>query len=205
MRPYISLSFFECRTDSLIIWHHCFNYKLYIPWNFMGKFKRMSRWGFGRRQAWYYLDIICCANLLGRFWIYCLSQDIANIIQCLWRHYRVLSHPHPHHGKRWFWNFGFSGRGIVPSGVWRHRDWYKNIDVSEELAASGCEIFGTFYKITRRHIPVASNRPWRPIGLWDVEAPTFSRQSAHRWRRGCQPYTRRPPFTPRKIPGTHFC
>jgi hypothetical protein len=31
------------------------------------------------------------------------------------------------------------------------------------------------------------NRPWRPIGLWDVEAPTFSRQSAHRWRWGCQP------------------
>jgi hypothetical protein len=31
------------------------------------------------------------------------------------------------------------------------------------------------------------NRPWRPIGLWDVEAPTFSRQSAHRWRWG-QPY-----------------
>jgi hypothetical protein len=29
---------------------------------------------------------------------------------------------------------------------------------------------------------------WRPIGLWDVEAPTFSRQSAHRWRWGCQPY-----------------
>jgi hypothetical protein len=27
------------------------------------------------------------------------------------------------------------------------------------------------------------NRPWRPIGLWDVEAPTFSRKSAHRWRR----------------------
>jgi hypothetical protein len=32
------------------------------------------------------------------------------------------------------------------------------------------------------------NRPWRPIGLWDVEAPIFSRQSAHRWRWGCQPY-----------------
>jgi hypothetical protein len=32
------------------------------------------------------------------------------------------------------------------------------------------------------------NRPWRPIGLWDVEAPTFSRQSAHWWRWGCQPY-----------------
>jgi hypothetical protein len=24
--------------------------------------------------------------------------------------------------------------------------------------------------------------------LWDVEAPTFSRQSAHRWQWGCQPY-----------------
>jgi hypothetical protein len=29
---------------------------------------------------------------------------------------------------------------------------------------------------------------WRSIGLWDVEAPTFSRQSAHRWRWSCQPY-----------------
>jgi hypothetical protein len=26
------------------------------------------------------------------------------------------------------------------------------------------------------------SQPWRPIGLWNVEAPTFSRQSAHRWR-----------------------
>jgi hypothetical protein len=25
-----------------------------------------------------------------------------------------------------------------------------------------------------------SNGPWRPIGLWDVEAPTASRQSTHR-------------------------
>jgi hypothetical protein len=32
------------------------------------------------------------------------------------------------------------------------------------------------------------NVPWRPIGLWDVKDPTFSRQSAHRWRWGCQPY-----------------
>jgi hypothetical protein len=25
-------------------------------------------------------------------------------------------------------------------------------------------------------------------GLWDDEAPTFSRQSANRWRWGCQAY-----------------
>jgi hypothetical protein len=30
----------------------------------------------------------------------------------------------------------------------------------------------------------ACNRPRRPIGLWEVEAPTFSRYSAQRWRWG---------------------
>jgi hypothetical protein len=34
-------------------------------------------------------------------------------------------------------------------------------------------------------IPI--NGPWKSIGLWDVEAATFSRQSAHRWLWG-QPY-----------------
>jgi hypothetical protein len=29
---------------------------------------------------------------------------------------------------------------------------------------------------------------WRPMGLWDFEAPTFSRQSVHRWRWAYQPY-----------------
>jgi hypothetical protein len=32
------------------------------------------------------------------------------------------------------------------------------------------------------------NRPSRPIWMWNVEAPTFSRQSAHRCRWSCQPY-----------------
>jgi hypothetical protein len=31
---------------------------------------------------------------------------------------------------------------------------------------------------------------------WDVEAPTFSRQSAHRWQCGCQPYTPAALYTP---------
>jgi hypothetical protein len=41
-------------------------------------------------------------------------------------------------------------------------------------------------------IPVT--RSWGSIYLWNVEAPTFSRRSAHRWRWG-QPYA----------PGTLFC
>jgi hypothetical protein len=32
------------------------------------------------------------------------------------------------------------------------------------------------------------DRQWRPTGLWDIKNPTFSRQSTHRWRWGCQPY-----------------
>jgi hypothetical protein len=35
-------------------------------------------------------------------------------------------------------------------------------------------------------IPVTGRRG--PIDLSDVEAPTFTRQSAHRWRWSCQPY-----------------
>jgi hypothetical protein len=31
------------------------------------------------------------------------------------------------------------------------------------------------------YFPPPHNRPWRTIQLWDVEAPTFSRQLAHRW------------------------
>jgi hypothetical protein len=40
-------------------------------------------------------------------------------------------------------------------------------------------------KKKRQHYPCS--RLWRPTGLWDIEAPTFFRQSAHRWRWG-QPY-----------------
>jgi hypothetical protein len=31
------------------------------------------------------------------------------------------------------------------------------------------------------------NRQWMPIGIWHAEDPMLSRQSAHRWRYGCQP------------------
>jgi hypothetical protein len=36
------------------------------------------------------------------------------------------------------------------------------------------------------------NGLWRPIAFWDVEDPTFSRQSAQRWRWGCQLYAPSP-------------
>jgi hypothetical protein len=46
-----------------------------------------------------------------------------------------------------------------------------------------------------------------PYGCRDVEAPTFSRHSAHSWLCGCPPYSRAtfPPPPPAKSPGTHSC
>jgi hypothetical protein len=47
-------------------------------------------------------------------------------------------------------------------------------------------------------------RPWRPLGLPEVEAPTFSDIRLADGGKVVSP-TRRPLFTPRKIPATHFC
>jgi hypothetical protein len=61
-------------------------------------------------------------------------------------------------------------------------------------------------KVREKRKSYLCNRPWRPIGLWEVEVPTFSRQSAYRWQWGCQPQA--PAgclLLPRKIPDTHFC
>jgi hypothetical protein len=40
--------------------------------------------------------------------------------------------------------------------------------------------------------------------LSDVEARIFPKQSAHRWRWGCQPYAPTTLYPPRKIAATHF-
>jgi hypothetical protein len=49
------------------------------------------------------------------------------------------------------------------------------------------------------------NRPWRPIGLWDVEGPTFSLDNRLTDDGKVVSLTHRPPFTSSKIHGTHFC
>jgi hypothetical protein len=45
------------------------------------------------------------------------------------------------------------------------------------------------------------SKPCRPIGLWDAKDPTLSRQSAHRWRWGCQPYAPAALYSPETL----FC
>jgi hypothetical protein len=48
------------------------------------------------------------------------------------------------------------------------------------------------------------NRPWKPIGLWDVEAPTSSRTIGSQMSVRLSALRAGRPLTPRKIPGTHF-
>jgi hypothetical protein len=52
-------------------------------------------------------------------------------------------------------------------------------------------------------IPVSGHEG--PIGLWDIEAPTFCLDNQLTDGGKIVSPTRRPPFPPRKIPGTHFC
>jgi hypothetical protein len=42
--------------------------------------------------------------------------------------------------------------------------------------------------IRKVKVKLSLYRQWRPVGLREVEAPTFFRHSAQRWRQGCQPY-----------------
>jgi hypothetical protein len=49
------------------------------------------------------------------------------------------------------------------------------------------------------------NRPWWPIGSWNIEAPTFSPDNRLTDGGKVVSLTLSPPFTPREIPGTHFC
>jgi hypothetical protein len=42
----------------------------------------------------------------------------------------------------------------------------------------------------------SSNKPLRPTSLWDIEDPTLSRQSAHRWRWDSQPHAQVALYSP---------
>jgi hypothetical protein len=54
-----------------------------------------------------------------------------------------------------------------------------------------------------KNVKLSLYRPWRPLVLREVEAPTFSDIRLIDDGKVVS-LTRRPLFTPRKIPGTHF-
>jgi hypothetical protein len=60
------------------------------------------------------------------------------------------------------------------------------------------------YTEVKGKIKLSLYRPWRPLGLREVKAPTFSDIRLTDGGKVVRP-KRRPLFTPRKIPGTNFC
>jgi hypothetical protein len=55
-----------------------------------------------------------------------------------------------------------------------------------------------------KKVKLSLYRPWRPLGLREVEGPKFS-DIRLVYGGKIVSLTGRPLFTPRKIPGTHFC
>jgi hypothetical protein len=81
------------------------------------------------------------------------------------------------------------------------RSQYNTIKASHLKLSNGCNPCATIRYLIwgLRKVSYPSYRPWRPIGLWDVEAPTFSSQSAHRWWWDCQPYAPAALYPPRRF------
>jgi hypothetical protein len=71
---------------------------------------------------------------------------------------------------------------------YRNKSRERNLQAPEVTSTEHVPMRFTVDCVAVKRQSYSCNRPWRPIGLWDVEDPTFSRQSAHRWRWGCQPY-----------------
>jgi hypothetical protein len=65
--------------------------------------------------------------------------------------------------------FAFSTRLLV---FLSPREEYRHSTARPQLRLSAPSLH-----INKQSCPF--NRPWRPIGLWDVKDPTLSRQSAH--------------------------
>jgi hypothetical protein len=73
-----------------------------------------------------------------------------------------------------------SKRQVFFFNFW-HINWIKKSDSGSFLN------FSEFWNFKYKGQSYPCNRMLRLIELWDVEAPTFSRQLAHRWQWGCQP------------------
>jgi hypothetical protein len=89
---------------------------------------------------------------------------------------RVDTHHHFDLGTRWTWMVSFAPRQLYPPPKSFSGTHWIGILVGPVSRYGRCGVETISY-LRRESNP--SNRPWRPIGLWDVEDPTLSRQSVH--------------------------
>jgi hypothetical protein len=116
---------------------------------------------------------------------------------------------------------------IITTQIWQHietkevgtinRCWKRMCVCVEYYTTTKNSVFMTAFRnasLQRMSIKLVKlrypcYRPWRPIGLREVKAPTLPRQTANRWRQGYQPYAPAALYHQvsllLKIPGTHVC
>jgi hypothetical protein len=73
---------------------------------------------------------------------------------------------------------------LTESGSYNLRGLWKQLAVQFDFSVYAVYIASIYSKLEKSN---PCHRLWLPKGLWDVEAPTVSRQSPHRWRRSSQP------------------
>jgi hypothetical protein len=85
------------------------------------------------------------------------------------------------------------------------RDWMKRNHIKQWESTTGFINQAKGVRVIQQvKKKLSLYRPWRPSGLREFEVPTFSDIRLTDGFKVVSPM-RRPLFTPRKIPGTHFC
>jgi hypothetical protein len=91
-----------------------------------------------------------------------------------------------------------------------HKKEHKNTQFTilnyfnRNLFVSNNKLLGHTFIRAIKKAKLSMYRPWKPLGLREVEAPTFSDIRLIDGGKVVSP-THRQLFSPRKIPGTHFC
>jgi hypothetical protein len=148
------------------------------------------------------------AQLLKNLPIFCGARRFNSVFtrarhwSLFWANWIQFIPPHPISLRYWY-KFSYDRGGSVALTTWHPL----SAKVGTNFANKRRSLVRIVRLRTKGHGVYKSypcNRPWGPIGLWDVEVPTFSGQSAHRWRWGCKPYA---PATlyPQEYPGTPLC
>jgi hypothetical protein len=113
-----------------------------------------------------------------------LSAIFPNPLQC----FKGIMQVTGHYFLTGSWWSGF--RGETRGGFWRQWDGGESNKI--QVTRKQVEWKAKGHKIHKENTLsislVLGNRPWRPIGLWDIKVATFSRQLTQRWQWGCQPY-----------------
>jgi hypothetical protein len=121
-------------------------------------------------NIWQKYQSMCAQGAIGFQQEHCSRTETANKLRYRWQHTQ--------NAIMWLkpWWVTTARNIITDHNLQVKRATHNSHDQHTTVSQCHCETAWTL-KCTSKAIP--HNRPWRPIGLWDVKDPTLSRQSAH--------------------------